>query len=103
MSEPNRTKPEPSEAVTVRVFGGLREHVRHGALRFSVQEAPTLARLLACLDREEVDLARALRDGLRHGYLNTLVNGRNARFLAGDDTPLTAGDSVAFLPPIGGG
>lgn len=103
MSEPNRTKPETSEAVTVRVFGGLREHVRHGALVFPVREAPTLARLLACLEREEAELARALRDGLRQGYLNTLVNGRNARFLAGDDTPLAAGDSVAFLPPIGGG
>ncbi len=103
MSETNRTEPEASEAVTVRVFGGLREHVRHGALLFSAKEAPTLARLLACLDRDEADLARALRDGLRQGYLNTLVNGRNARFLAGDDTKLAAGDSVAFLPPIGGG
>lgn len=91
------------QSVTVRVFGGLREHARRSPLAYAPAEAATLADLLAQLDRDEPDLARALHAGLREGYLNILVNGRNARFLAGDRTPLAAGDVVAFLPPIGGG
>ena len=95
---------DPSlDVVVVRVFGGLRESVRRTPLDFRAADVPTVAVLLARLDREEPDLARVLRAGLTEGYLNTLVNGRNARFLNGHDTPLAPGDVVAFLPPIGGG
>ncbi len=87
----------------MRVFGGLREHAGRGALTVSVARARTVSALLAALEADAPPLARALRDGLHDGYLNILVNGRNVRFLAGGDTPLAAGDSVAFLPPIGGG
>jgi MoaD family protein len=100
-------RPEPArvtaESVTVRVFGGLREHIGRAALLVPVHAAPTVAALLARLDTEEPRLAEALRSGLRDGYLNILVNGRNVRFLAATSTPLRGGDTVAFLPPIGGG
>jgi MoaD family protein len=89
--------------VTVRVFGGLREVAGRAPLSFSADRVPTVAALLAHLDVEQPRLAAALRSGLRDGYLNTLVNGRNVRFLAGEATALAAGDAVAFLPPIGGG
>ncbi len=89
--------------VTVRVFGGLRELAQRAPLTFPVADVPTLAALLAKLDDREPVLAKALRSGLADGYLNTLVNGRNARFLDGEGTRLSNGDAVAFLPPIGGG
>lgn len=87
----------------MRVFGGLRDLASNAPLAYPAAETPTLGRLLERMGGEEPALATALREGLADGYLNTLVNGRNARFLAGDDTPLNAGDVVAFLPPIGGG
>ncbi len=37
------------------------------------------------------------------GGCNVLVNGRNAHFLAGLDTPLQEGDEVIFIPPAAGG
>jgi molybdopterin converting factor small subunit len=92
-----------AEAVTVRVFGGLREHIGRAALLVPARDVPTVAGLLAHLDAAEPRLAEALRNGLRDGYLSILVNGRNVRFLAAADTALRGGDAVAFLPPIGGG
>lgn len=95
--------PALNAGVTVRVFGGLRELVQQAPLVLPAADVPTLAALLAKLDDREPALAKALRSGLADGYLNTLVNGRNARFLDGVATHLSDGDAVAFLPPIGGG
>lgn len=89
--------------VTVRVFGGLRELAGRAPLTFPARLVPTVGALLLRLDADHPRLAEALRSGLRDGYLNILVNGRNVRFLAGEQTPVAEGDSVAFLPPIGGG
>jgi MoaD family protein len=102
----NKTEPaaRPDDArVTVRVFGGLRELAGRSPLEVQVCKAPTVTALLSFLDCEHPKLAAALHDGIRDGYLNILVNGRNVRFLLEDSTPLAAGDTVAFLPPIGGG
>ncbi|MCX6100959.1 MAG: MoaD/ThiS family protein, partial [Candidatus Bipolaricaulota bacterium] len=63
--------------VTVRVFGGLREHVGRAPLLVPAGEVTTVAALLARLDADQPRLAEALRNGLRDGYLNILVNGRN--------------------------
>ncbi|MCK5246700.1 MoaD/ThiS family protein, partial [Candidatus Bipolaricaulota bacterium] len=49
------------------------------------------------------DLSAKLVAGLDAGYLNVLINGRNIQFLQGHDTVLNDGDTVAFLPPVGGG
>lgn len=89
--------------VTVRVFGGLREYVGRASLLVPAGDVPTVAALLLRLGADQPLLAEALRNGLRDGYLNILVNGRNIRFLAAGNTPLAGGDAVAFLPPIGGG
>jgi len=91
------------QGVIVRVFGGLRDLAGRATLVIPARDAPDIAALLARLDVDRPELAAALRSGLADGYLNTLVNGRNVRFLAGDGTSLSDGDSVAFLPPIGGG
>ncbi len=103
MGERQAATRDGAETVVVRVFGGLREHIGRAALHVPARDIPTVAALLAHLDVAEPRLTEALRSGLRDGYLNILVNGRNVRFLAAADTPLRGGDAVAFLPPIGGG
>lgn len=103
---PANTKSQTThtEAVTVKVFGGLRQRLGgSGSLHVALPAPPTLSGLLTALEKTHADLVADLRTGLSDGYLNILVNGRNVRFLAGFDTELHAGDSVAFLPPVGGG
>jgi MoaD family protein len=36
-------------------------------------------------------------------FVNILQNGRNIHFLAGLDTPLADGDTIALFPPAAGG
>ena len=36
-------------------------------------------------------------------FVNILKNGRNIHFLAGLDTPLEDGDTIALFPPAAGG
>jgi molybdopterin synthase sulfur carrier subunit len=89
--------------ITVKVFGGMRGSLPDGAQQLSLSSGATIADVLRALDERVPELAAKLRDGMAAGYLNTLINGRNVRFLQGDDTPLRGGDTVAFLPPVGGG
>jgi MoaD family protein len=103
MNEPQAAREGAGDMITVRVFGGLRDHIGRAALLVAARDVPTVDALLARLDRDQPRLAKALRAGLHDGYLNILVNGRNARLLAANETQLAAGDTVAFLPPIGGG
>ena len=63
----------------------------------------TLGILLQELETDFPDLSAKLVAGLDAGYLNVLINGRNIQFLQGQDTMLNDGDTVAFLPPVGGG
>jgi molybdopterin synthase sulfur carrier subunit len=42
-------------------------------------------------------------NGKVHGYLSILVNGESTNVLQGLDTELKTGDTVAILPPVGGG
>jgi MoaD family protein len=89
--------------VVVKVFGGLRERSGQSSFRIPFTPGLSVEGVLAFLDHAQPALASALRAGLKDGYLNILVNGRNVRFLKGAETELAAADSVAFLPPIGGG
>ncbi len=101
---PEETSPQDiGPTVTVKVFGGLRDSADRSSLRVPIRAGTTVDGLLSLLDATQPALAGALRHGLSEGYLNVLVNGRNARFLTGGATVLTDGDAVAFLPPIGGG
>lgn len=87
----------------MKVFGGLRDSADRSSLRVPIRAGTTVNDLLSLLEIAQPALADALRRGLSEGYLNVLVNGRNARFLTGGATVLADGDAVAFLPPIGGG
>lgn len=89
--------------ITIKVFGGLRESFRGGTQQLSVVDPCTLSGLLQVLGTRFPQLAEKLSAGLEAGYLNILINGRNSHFLKGRETPLQDRDTVAFLPPVGGG
>lgn len=89
--------------IAIKVFGGLRESFRGGTRTHQMEPQSTLAVLLQELEIDFPVLAAELVAGLDAGYLNVLINGRNIHFLHGRDTALQDGDTVAFLPPVGGG
>jgi len=89
--------------ITVKVFGGLREFFPRGRQQLLVPSSSTLSALLQELQSSFPDGSARLTAGLDAGYLNVLMNGRNIRFLHGFETQLHDGDTVAFLPPVGGG
>ena len=89
--------------VIVKVFGALRDGFGATAREIGIPEGGTLHDLLAALATICPNVAPKLHQGLRDGFLNVLVNGRNAKFLDDLGTHLNPDDTVAFLPPIGGG
>ena len=89
--------------VVVKVFGALRARLSAASREIEIPAGGTIRDLLRSLASVVPDLVPALEKGLTNGYLNVLVDGRNARFLDGLDTHLDGGETVAFLPPIGGG
>jgi MoaD family protein len=104
MDEKPRNPMQPGRIpITVKVFGALRDGFGATAREVGIPKTGTLHDLLAALSAICPDLVPKLEQGLRDGFLNALVNGRNVRFLDDLDTRLHADDTVAFLPPIGGG
>ena len=104
MDEKPRNPMEPEAIpVIVKVFGALRDGFGATAREVKIPRTGTLHDLLATLSAICPDLVPKLEQGLRDGFLNVLVNGRNARFLDNLDTRLSPDDTVAFLPPVGGG
>jgi len=99
----NQKAAQPDIRVTVKVFGGLRESFQGGTQTVDLLAQSTIGDLLQALGAHAPQLACKLQSGLEAGYLNVLVNGRNVYFLHGLDTILNDTDSVAFLPPVGGG
>ena len=89
--------------VTVKVFGAHRERFGSEPRQIEIPKNGTLRDLLAYLHGVAPQLGPKLEEGLSQGYLHVLVNGRNAQFLEQLATVLKQDDTVAFLPPIGGG
>lgn len=89
--------------VVVKVFGALRDAFGPSSRELRLPPGATLADVFSTLASDLPEAAAKLEQGIADGYLNVLVNGRNARFLDGRETRLRAGDTVAFLPPVGGG
>jgi len=90
-------------AVTAKFFGGLRKFMNDSAATFTLNCNATLGDLLREIARRSPELHEKLEKGLRGGYLNAMIDGRNARLLGNLETPLSNGNTVAFTPPIGGG
>jgi len=89
--------------VTVKVFGALRERLGADSRAVGIPDGGTIRDMLRVLATVVPELVPELERGLSAGYLNVLVNGRNARFLEDLNTKLLGGETIAFLPPIGGG
>ena len=102
MPKTKAKRPEPVH-VTLKVFGALRDMHRQSQESVALRDEHTVRGLLVSIHASSPELAQRIEAGLSDGYLSCLLNGRNVRFLQDLDTVLTDGDTVAFLPPIGGG
>jgi len=89
--------------VTLKVFGGLRPLRDSPFEEHALPPDSTIEDLWASLEPRAPQFVGKLREGIESGYLHVLVNGRNAVFLDGPVTKLKDGDTIAVLPPIGGG
>lgn len=91
----NSPVPQVSQTIRVKVlfFGRLKEFTGHGEDSVESTEATTIEQLFALYAARYPELAK---------YRSSVVASRNQEFAAWD-TPLRAGDEVAFLPPVSGG
>ena len=89
--------------VTVKAFGGLRANTDLFPTQIELPAGARLQDLISAIAEIDPQFHAELSRGLSQGYINILVDGRNARFLDGLDTELKDGTSVAFIPPVGGG
>ncbi len=79
--------------VKVLFFGRLREATGQAEQSVEIARGARIEELFAELAARRVELGR---------YRSSLVASQNQEFVAWD-TPLHAGDEIAFLPPVSGG
>ncbi|MCX8177567.1 MAG: MoaD family protein [Candidatus Bathyarchaeota archaeon] len=95
--------------VSVRFFTTLREIVgkREETLEFPngavITVGTVLNKLAELYGKGFTDYVYDGKTGEVKGFLQFLVNGRSTSTLKGMDTKLEDGDTLAILPPVGGG
>jgi molybdopterin synthase sulfur carrier subunit len=91
----NSPVPQVSQTIRVKVlfFGRLKELVGSAEDSVEFADGATIEQLFADYSARHLELAK---------YRSSVVASRNQEFAAWD-TPLRAGDEVAFLPPVSGG
>jgi len=92
--------------IEVKFFTSLREITSKTVDEIQLQSTTTVEELLTLLSEKYGKKFREYlynKKGKMHGYLSILVNGKNINVLQGFDTQLKEGDTVAILPPVGGG
>ncbi|MGC9530383.1 MAG: ubiquitin-like small modifier protein 1 [Candidatus Bipolaricaulaceae bacterium] len=91
--------------VVVKLFGEFRAATEGERLELDVPPGASCRQALQQLVRQVPAVGPLLFDdqGEVRDHLNVFVNGRNVSTLAGLDTELSPGDSLAFFPPVGGG
>jgi molybdopterin synthase sulfur carrier subunit len=92
--------------VEVRFFTSLREITGKKKEQVQLQNSITVEKLLTRLSKKYGKEFREYlynMEGKVHGYLLILVNGKSTNVLRGLDTKLKEGDTIAILPPVGGG
>jgi molybdopterin converting factor small subunit len=93
----------PPARVLVRIPGPLRP-LAGGADEIGV-DATTVGGALAALLAAHPALRRHLRadDGSLREHVNIFRNEDDVRYLAAEDTPVEAGDTITIVPSIAGG
>jgi molybdopterin synthase sulfur carrier subunit len=92
--------------VKVKFFTSLREITGKKVDEIHLQNAITVEELLTLLSEK---YGKKFREYIYNkkekvqDFLSFLVNGKNINVLQGFDTELKQGDTVAILPPVGGG
>lgn len=90
--------------ITVKAFATLRT-IMPREIRVDIAGGSTVADLIALLGVRYPALVAELYSDpfVLRPYVNILKNGRNIHHLQGVKTPLDAGDTIAFFPPVAGG
>jgi MoaD family protein len=95
--------------VKVRFFTTLREIIGKREENFSLpeDETVTVEKILTLLSQKYgapfTDYVYDPKTGHPRSFLQVLVNGASTQPLLGTKTPLSNGDVLAILPPVGGG
>lgn len=92
--------------VEVKFFTSLREITGRKREEVQFQGTLTVGELLTQLSSKYGnEFMEYIYDekGKVHGHLSILVNGKSTNVLQRFDTQLKEGDTVAILPPVGGG
>jgi len=92
--------------IEVRFFTSLREITGKKVDEIQSQEAITVEEMLTLLSQKYGKNFKEhvyTKNGQVQEFLSFLVNGKNINVLQGFDTELKHGDTVAILPPVGGG
>jgi molybdopterin converting factor small subunit len=84
--------------IQVRIFGPLREKIGIGSLEVDASQAGTVDELLTAVS----EMTRAAK-GSELRKASILVNGTSITSLKLRRTPVTSGDEVVLLSPVGGG
>ncbi len=87
--------------VTVKLLGILKEEAGWYRKAYVLEDGATVRILLEKLVKEYPGLAKYFNDP--EAPITVLVNGRDVEFLDGFETKLHDGDTVALIPPAGGG
>ena len=92
--------------VEVKFFTSLREITGKKTDKIQLENVITIEELLTLLSYKYGKNFREYiydKKGKVQGFLSFLVNGKNINILEGFDTKLKQGDTIAILPPVGGG
>ena len=92
--------------VEVRFFTSLREITGKKVEKVQLQNSITVEELLTGFSKKygrEFMEYLYNEEGKVHSYLSILINGKSINVLQGLDTELKESDTIAILPPVGGG
>lgn len=91
--------------VKVNLYFPFRRELPEGEIVLELPEGASAGEAVAALAARFPALREKLYDsrGNRKRLVSALVNGTSVQFLQGFSTPLSDGDELTLLPPVGGG
>jgi molybdopterin synthase sulfur carrier subunit len=92
--------------VEVKFFTSLREITGKKTDEIQLNKTITIEELLTLLSEKYGKNFHEYiynKKGKVQGFLSFLINGKNINALEGFNTKLKQGDTIAILPPVGGG